>query len=83
MHTRYPLLKPKRDNMLALDELFGIAVGRGGVILRRDLKLHGQLHSIPHRLVITLHEAREFLDKIPMPLQEHGKANRAYADRTY
>jgi hypothetical protein len=83
VHTCHPQLKPKRDSMLALDELLGLAVGRGEMILRRDLKLHGHLHSIPHCLVITLHEAREFLGQISMPLQEHGEANRAYADRTY
>ena len=70
VHTGDLLLKASQDHMLALDEVPGIAVGCCGVILQRDVKLHGHLHSIPHSLVIAPHESRYGLDTTHRPLQE-------------
>ena len=50
--------------MLTLDEFLGIAVGRGGIIPRRDLKLHRHLRSVLHLLAISRHESRKCLEKI-------------------
>ena len=63
--------------MLALDELFGIAIARGGVIPRRDGKPDRDRRAVLNRRV--RHESRKGLGKMykgPVPL-EQDNAHRA------
>src|SRR5262245_26636476 len=81
LHPRNPLLERGRDNMLALYELLGIAVGRGEVIAKRDLIPHRHFSSVPNHIIIvgSLHWSwvcRGNIHNEPLP-EEEGCADRA------